>query len=164
MSLPHTLPRPLTSPADPTTRRIRRLRVARVLAGRSVRTVLAPRTSARRQRLRVCSAADILTALGVRVRVVGPPTPWPRSGGVVVSDHTGRLGDLALATVVRSTPVVGVDVPARTVAPGAVVCPVVIRYLTEDGERLPKEQVPRTLGEAAAVRGLVVEVHLLPAV
>jgi hypothetical protein len=99
----------------------------------------------------------------VRVRVVAPPTPWPRSGQVVVSDHSGRLGDLALATVVRGIPVVGVDAPSRAVPAGAVVCPVAIRYLTDDGEHLPKEQVPRTLGEAAALRGLVIEVQLLPA-
>jgi hypothetical protein len=148
-------------PATPATRRIRRLRAACTMAGVSVRTVLRPRTPARRQRLRVCRAADVLTALGVRVRVVGPATPWPRADRVVASDHTGRLGDLALATAVRGIPVLGVDV--AEVPPGSVVCPVAIRYRTDDGELLPPDQVPSTLTGIAGTRGLVVEVHRLPA-
>ena len=102
--------------ADRSTQRLRRLRVARTLAGVSVRAALVPLPSdRRRRRLQVCRAADVLTALGVRVRVVGPAVPWPRTGRVAVSDHTGLLGDLALATVVRGTPVVGVDLPGRSV-------------------------------------------------
>src|SRR5688572_1465777 len=34
----------------------------------------------------------MLTALGVRVQVIGTAVPWPRADRVVVSDHTGRLG------------------------------------------------------------------------
>jgi hypothetical protein len=159
---PRPLPSPGTHPVDPATRRLRRLRLAGTLAGHSVRTVLGPRTPTRRQRLRVCSAADVLTALGVRVRVVGPAAPWPRSGRLVVSDHTGRLGDLALATVVRGTPVLGVDV--LDAPPGAVLCPVEIRYRIAGGDHLPADRVPRTLIDIAAVQDLVVEVHRLPAV
>ena len=152
-----SLPRPAV---DRSTQHLRRLRLARV----SVRSALAPRSSARsRQRLEVCRAADTLTALGVRVRVLGPAVPWPRSGRVVVSDHTGRLGDLALATVAPGTPVVGVDLPGRSLPPGATVCPVAVRYRIDDGDLLPEDQVPQTLAAIAAARGLVVEVHLLPA-
>jgi hypothetical protein len=82
---------------------------------------------------------------------------------VVVSDHTGLLGDLALLTVVQGAPVLGVDLPGRAVPDGAVVCPVVVRYRTEDSDHLPAEQVPTTVGGIAAVHGLVVELHLLPA-
>src|SRR5688572_22169671 len=70
------LPHPIV---DPTTRRRRRLQLATSLASLHVRTVLMPETSIRRrQRVQVCGAARILTALGVRVRVVGPRTAWPR--------------------------------------------------------------------------------------
>ena len=49
----------------------------------------------------MCGAADTLTALGVRVQVFQPAIPWPRSGRYVISDHVGRLGDLAVSTAVR---------------------------------------------------------------
>ncbi|HLM04621.1 MAG TPA: hypothetical protein VK402_05465 [Blastococcus sp.] len=150
--------------ARPSTQRLRRLRLARALAGASVRSVLVPQASVRhRRRLAVCRAADTLTALGVRVRVIGPAVPWPRSGRVIVSDSTGRLGDLALATMAQGAPIVGLDLPGRTVPAGAAVCPVAVRYRLDDGEHLPAERVPTSLRGIAAVRGLVVELHLLPA-
>ena len=110
---------------------------------------------------RVCRAADLLTALDVRVRVVGGAVPWPRLGRVVVSDHTGWLGDLALSTAAPGTPVLGRD-PTRALPVGSVACPVVLRYRTAAGYLTPPE-IPRTLAEIAAAHDLVVEVHRLPA-
>ncbi len=106
---------------DPATRRRRQLRVAAALAHLHVRTVLVPPTSARRrQRVQICGAARILTALGVRVRVVGPATPWPRHRPcrLVVADDAGWLGGLALLTSVPRTTLGWRDVCAR-VLPGA---------------------------------------------
>jgi hypothetical protein len=149
-------------PADARTQRRRRLRLARTLAGFSVHRALLPRSAARsRQRLEVCGSANILTALDVRVRVVGSAVPWPRLGRVVVSDHTGWLGDLALSTTVPGTPVIGRS-PTRALPVGSVACPVVLRYRTAAGY-LAQSEIPRTLAEVAAARGLVVEVHRLPA-
>lgn len=143
-------------------RRRRRMRLARTLARASVRSALLPRRSTRsRQRLAVCRAADILSALGVRVQVVGGAVPWPRVGRVVVSDSTGWLGNLALATAVPGTPVLG-GTTARVLPAGSVACPVVLRYRTAGGH-LAARDVPRTPAEVAAVRDLVVEVHRLPA-
>lgn len=116
----------------------------------------------RRQRLRISSSADILTALGVRVRVVGGAVPWPRLGRVIVSDHTGWLGDLALSTAAPGTPVLG-HASTRVLPAGSVACPVVLRYRTAAGY-LPSGEIPRTLVEITAARDLVVEVHRLPAV
>ena len=161
-ALPTTSERPCACPADPWTQRRRRLRLARTLAGVSVRTALLPRSAARsRQRLQVCRSADILTALDVRVRVIGGAVPWPRLGRVVVSDHTGWLGDLALSTAAPGTPVLGRD-SARILPAGSVACPVVLRYRTAAGYLRPAE-VPRTLAAITAARELVVEVHRLPA-
>jgi hypothetical protein len=144
------------------TQRRRRIRLARTLAGVSVRGALLPRSAVRsRQRLRVCGSADILTALDVRVQVVGAAVPWPRLGRVVVSDHTGWLGDLALSTAAPGTPVLGRH-SARVLPVGSVACPVVLRYRTAAGYLGPDE-VPRTLAQVAAARDLVVEVHRLPA-
>ena len=152
--------RPCACPADARTQRRRRLRLARTLAGVSVRSALLPRGAARsRQRLRICSSADILSALDVRVRVVGGAVPWPRLGRVIVSDHTGWLGDLALSTAAPGTPVLD---PARILPAGSVACPVVLRYRAAAGY-LPSDEVPRTLAEITAARELVVEVHRLPA-
>ena len=152
----------LPSAAARATQRRRRIRLARTLARVAVRGALLPRGASRsRQRLRVCGAADILTALGVRVQVVGGAVPWPRLGRVVVSDHTGWLGDLALATAVPGTPVLGRS-PARSLPLGSVACPVALRYRTAAGY-LSTEEVPRTPAEVAAARDLVVEVHRLPA-
>lgn len=154
--------RPCACPADAWTQRRRRLRLACTLAGLSVRTAILPRGADRsRQRLRVCRSADILTALDVRVQVVGGAVPWPRLGRVVVSDHTGWLGDLAVSTAAPGTPVLGRD-SARILPAGSVVCPVVLRYRTAAGY-LSAADVPRTLAAITAARELVVEVHRLPA-
>ena len=142
--------------------RRRRIRLARTLAGVSVRSALLPRSATRsRQRLRLCGSADILSALDVRVRVVGAAVPWPRLGRVVVSDHTGWLGDLALSTVVPGIPVIGRS-PTRALPVGSVACPVVLRYRTAEGY-LDRHEIPRTLAQVAAARDLVIEVHRLPA-
>ena len=160
-------------PVDARIRRRRRLRVAAALASLHVRTALVPETAIRRrQRVQICGAARILTALGVRVRVVGPPVPWPRHRPcrLVVGDDVGWLGGLALVTSVpRTTPgwraVCGRVLPGSSTAwdvvdGDAVLCPVTFRYRTDAGLLdLP----PRTLSEIVATRGLVVEVHLLPA-
>jgi hypothetical protein len=160
---PHLLraPRPRAAAARATQRR-RRIRLARTLAGVSLRSALLPRSATRsRQRLRVCGSADILTALDVRVRVVGAAVPWPRLGRVVVSDHTGWLGDLALSTAVPGTPVIGRS-PTRALPVGSVACPVVLRYRTAD-RYLDRHEIPRTLAQVTAARDLVIEVHRLPA-
>jgi hypothetical protein len=155
---------------DPATQHRRRLRLAAALAVLHVRTALIPESAVRRrQRLQVCGAARILTALGARVQVVGPPTPWPtrRPTRLLVADDIGWLGGLALVTSVpRSTG--GWRAVCAQVLPGAsaedrgelvgVGCPVEIRYRTDAG---PLGQAPATLAEIVAARGLVVEVHLL---
>ena len=97
----------------------------------------------------------------MRVRVVGGAVPWPRLGRVVVSDHTGWLGDLALATAVPGTPVLGREA-ARVLPVGSVACPVMLRYRTAAGH-LGSDEIPRTLAEVTVARDLVVEVHRLPA-
>ena len=149
-------------PADSWTQRRRRLRVVRTLAVVSVRRALLPRGATRaRHRLRVCGAADILTALDVRVAVIGGAVPWPRLGRVVVSDHTGWLGDLSVSTAAPGTPVLRGS-SSRTLPVGSVACPVVLRYRTAGGY-VTRSQIPRTLAEIAAARDLVVEVHRLPA-
>lgn len=141
-------------PSAPTaTRRRRRLRLARTLVGHSVRARLLPATERRRQRLQVCGAADTLTALGVRVQVFQPAIPWPRSGRFVISDHVGRLGDLAVSTAVHGA-----------ADDGTVICPVVVRYRVEGRPGyLPEADVPRRTAAIVAMQGLVVEVHCLPA-
>ena len=160
---------------DPTTRRRRRLQLATSLASLHVRTVLVPETSIRRrQRVQVCGAARILTALGVRVRVVGPRTAWPRHRPcrLVVADDAGWLATMALITTVprtiegweeacsRALPGVGRRLVADRGTADAVACPVAFRYRTDGGLL---DRPPRTLAEIVATRGLVVEVHLLPA-
>jgi hypothetical protein len=134
------------------TRRRRRLRLARTLVGHSVRSRLLPAGERRRLRLQVCGAADTLTALGVRVRVFQPEIPWPRTGRYVISDHVGRLGDLAVSTAFRGT-----------TDDGDIVCPVTVRYRVEGRPgHLPAHEVPQRTAAIAAMRGLVVEVHCLP--
>jgi hypothetical protein len=121
------------------------------VVGHSVRARLLPSGERRRQRLRVCGAADVLTALGVRVQVF-PSASWPRTGRYVVSDHVGRLGGLAVSTAFRDTP-----------AGGTVICPVAVRYRLEGRPGyLPADQVPQTTAAVVAMHGLVVEVHCLP--
>jgi hypothetical protein len=148
--------------ADRSTQRRRRLRTACTLAGIAVRSRLLPSAGGRRRRMQVCDAANLLTALGVRVQVFLPPTAWPRSGRHVVSDHAGWLGDLAVATAFRGAPVAPPDV-----SEGAedTVCAVAVRYRLEhrDGY-LPEAELPRTVRGVAAMAGLVVEVRCLPAV
>jgi hypothetical protein len=69
----------------------------------------------------------------------------------VISDHVGRLGDLAVSTAFRG---------AR--ADGDVVCPVAVRYRV--GDRLLRpDEVPQRTAAIVAMHGLVVEVHCLPA-
>ena len=141
-------------PSVPTAiRRRRRLALARTVLGHSVRAHLIPAGARRRQRLQVCGAADTLTALGVRVQVFQPSTPWPRAGRYVISDHVGRLGDLAVSTAVRGA-----------TDDGDVVCPVSVRYRVEGRPGyLSAADVPHRTAAIIAMRGLVVEVHCLPA-
>ncbi len=148
---------PVALPARPlvarSVRRRRQLRLARIRAQASFRTVL-PATERGRRRVDLCTAADTLTALGVRVEVIPPPTPWPRVGRFVLSDSTGWLGDLALITA-------ALDRTPQAPDGMAVVCPVGIRYRTARGYLRPDE-VPLRPADIAE-DGLVVEVRCLPA-
>lgn len=150
----------------------RTLRLAAVLAAVSLHSALVPAGAVRRrQRLQVCSAARLLTALGVRVHVVPPASAWPRTGGrLLLAGDPGPLGDLALLTAVPRTTagwaVVGHRAlparrrrgPAPVEPAGGIPCPVLIAYRTPDGRPVPP---PRTLAEVLSARGLVVEVRLL---
>jgi hypothetical protein len=129
------------------------VRLARTRAGASLRTALALPSTQRRQSVQLCSAANTLTALGVRVEVKAPPEAWPRAGRLVVADSTGWLADLAVV----SAALTGSSTPAPPV-----VCPVAVRYRTDAGH-LAQEDVPCTVADAVAMHGLVVEVHCLPA-
>ena len=145
-----TVALPSLPQVSPATQRRRRLRLARTLVGHSVRSRLLPTGERRRVRLQVCGAADTLTALGVRVQVVQPAIPWPRTGRYVISDHVGRLGDLAVSTAFRGA-----------TDDGDVVCPVAVRYRIDD-RYLSAREVPHRTAAIVAMRGLVVEVHCLP--
>src|SRR3954469_20619810 len=162
-------------PVDRATQRLRRLRFTAARAGARLRSSLLAKGSARRrQAWQVCSAARLLTALGVRVDVVQPATPWPRDRAqqLGVTNAAGLLGDLALLTAVpRTTPGWGavadrVLPTGSTVATAepteddAVVCQVMIAYRTAAG----LSELPRTPAEVAADPGSVIEVRLLPAV
>jgi hypothetical protein len=156
------VPHPLaTIPAgsDRGLQRRRRIRVARTRVGLSVQTRLLPTGGERRrQRLEVCGAANTLTALGARVRVVQPSTPWPRSPRAVVTDTSGWVADLAVATALR-----GERVYRYSDAPSDVpLCPLMVcfRVAGRPGY-LPADQLPTAVAELAALRGLVIEVHLL---
>lgn len=167
--------RPVHDPApervDPGTQQRRRLRFTATLAGVRMRRSLLPGGSVRRrQAWQVCSAARLVTALGIRVDVVQPATPWPRrrTHRLSVTNDAGLFGDLALLTAVPRTTAGWADVadrvlPAgtalRTVRPDpedTVVCPVTIGFRTPAGH-------PTTLAEVVAIEGLVIEVRLLPA-
>ena len=86
-----------------------------VLARTAVRAATAPwGGDRRRQRLLVRTAAELLCARGLRVRVVSSPVAWPRGPRLVVANAAGWADVLALATVVPGTPVVDaalVDTP-----------------------------------------------------
>jgi hypothetical protein len=127
----------------------------------------------RRQSLQLCGAARLLTAVGIRVVVVQPSTPWPRDRPhrLVTRNEAGLLGDLALLTAVPRTThgwatVANRVLPVRSVVPAAaeqcpsdaVPCPVAVAYRTVHGQ-LPVP--PRTLNEVVAIRDLLVEVRLL---
>jgi hypothetical protein len=182
--VPACAPRPGPT-VDVAVRRRRWLRLTGVLAGTAAASLRAPVTGARgRRRLSVCAAARVLTAAGVRVRVVPSPVPWPRTGvghgpgHLVVANSISWVDDLALRTVVPGLPVarssatetrVGGLLQAAVDA-GAVVCPVAVRYRV-DGEAgsavaasLAGALSWRSLARVVATRGLVVEVHLLPAI
>jgi hypothetical protein len=141
-----------------------------VLTGAAAQGLIQHRAgSRRRQRLQVCTAARVLTALGGRVHVVPPPVRWPRTGGLLVAAHdAGWLGDLALLTSVprtlagwdrladRALPFPGAG-PA-TAGDADVLCPVTVTCRTAGG---PLSRLPRRLQDVAALRDLVVEVRLL---
>jgi hypothetical protein len=169
------LPPPLTphpDRADPGAQQHRRLRFAAAQGGFRARAALVAAGSVRRRRsLQVCTAARLLTALGVRVEVVQPVTPWPRNRHhrLQVGNTAGLLGDLALLVAVPRTTLGWADVadrvlPLRTVLRPAVTqddavdCPVTVHYRTA-----PDLPDPRTLNEVVAHRGLAIEVRLLPA-
>jgi hypothetical protein len=152
----------------------RRLRLAGALAGAGVRSALLPRGAQhRRGRAQVCGAARILTALGVRVRVITPAAPWPRTGGrLVARGSVGRVDELAVLTAVPRTVTgwtelaesallgrVAAPPPRR---PDDVLLPVSVGYRL-DGRSLHPHHAPRGLADALAMPGLVVEVQLLPA-
>ncbi|WP_369259543.1 hypothetical protein [Geodermatophilus amargosae] len=102
----HGTPTPVRTPA--------RSGMTPVLARTAVRAATATWGGDRRQqRLRVCTAADLLLAQGLRVRVVNPPVAWPRGPRLVVANASGWADVLALATVVPGTPVVDAALAAR---------------------------------------------------
>lgn len=154
-------------------RSTRLLSLTAVLAGATVEGLVLRGGARRRQRLQLCTAARVLTALGALVRVVPPPVPWPRAGGLLVSGHdAGRLGDLAVLTSVpravagwaeladRALPFPGAGVPTPGAGrpPAPVLCPVTVACRTADG---PLQRLPRRVEEVAALRGLEFEVRLL---
>jgi hypothetical protein len=165
------LPRPpVRTPgrADPATQQRRRLHYTAAMAAIRVRGAVLPSTSLRRRQVwQVCSAARVLTALGIRVDVVQPGRPWPRhrTHRLHVTNEAGLLGELALLTGVPRTAAGWSDVADRVLPAGAplrpaepddaVVCPVSIAYRTAEGP-----VSPRTLAEVVAVDGLVLEVRL----
>jgi hypothetical protein len=140
-------PDPVTTapsrPADTARLQRRRLRFVAALAGARIRLAVVPEHAVRRrQRVQLCSAARILTASGVRVRVVQPERPWPRHRSLILvtPDH-GRLADLAVLTAVpRTTPgwsavadrVFSAGAGARERVPaGALRCHVTVSFRSE---------------------------------
>jgi len=139
------------------------------MAAIRMRGTVLPSTSLRRRQVwQVCSAARVLTALGIRVDVVQPRTPWPRhrTHQLHVTNEAGLLGDLALLTGVPRTVAGWSDIADRVLPAGArvrpadpadaVACPVSVAYRTVDGPLEP----PPTLAEVVAIDGLVLEVRL----
>ena len=167
-------PRPAFLPHDarttPATQQQRRLRYSATLARLRARAAVTPAGSI--PRLQVCGAANLLTALGVRVDVAQPAASWPRDRAhrLVVENAAGLLGDLALLVgVPRSTQgwtdVADRVLPLRPSRPAArsrsgVVCPVTVAYRSAEG---PLLAAPRTLNDVVAIRGLIIEVRLLAA-
>jgi hypothetical protein len=154
----------------------RRLRLVGAVASVGVRSALVPRDAHRRRgRVSVCGAARILTAAGVRVRVVAPSTPWPRTGGLlVVNGSVGRIDELAVLTAVprgvrgwaelAERALVGRRTEPPSTTGADVLLPVAVRYRYEGSDSwLTEDEVPRDLVAALDRTGLVVEVHLLPA-
>lgn len=178
-------PRPAAAPRPselvpgrvaPATQQQRRLRYRATLAGIRARAAVSAATSVQRRRaLQICGAANLLTALGIRVQVVQPATPWPRERQhrlLVVENSAGVFGDLALLVGVPRTAAGWTDVadrvlPVRTPSrpplrdvTDAVVCPVTIAC--RSGAE-PLLLPPRTVSEVIELRDLVIEVVLLPA-
>lgn len=159
----------MTDVAVAVPRSSRLLHLTAVLAGATAEALLLPGGTRRRQRLQRRTAARVLTALGARVDVVPPAVPWPRAGGLLVAGHdAGRLGDLALLTVLppdlggwsglaeRALPLPGAaSGPPGT---GTTLCPVAVTCRTASG---PLDRVPGRVEEVAGLSGLVVEVRLL---
>ena len=172
---PATVHLPPPGRATSATQQQRRLRYQATLAGIRTRAAVMPATSVQRRRaLQVCGAANLLTALGIRVQVVQPAKPWPRERQqrLLVENSAGVFGDLALLVGVPRTAGGWSDVADRVLpvrsAPrsslrdvtDAVVCPVTIGYRSAAG---PLLRPPRTLGEVIEQRDLVIEVRLHPA-
>ncbi|SNT01986.1 1-acyl-sn-glycerol-3-phosphate acyltransferase [Geodermatophilus saharensis] len=105
----------------------------------------------RRQRLRVRTAAELLCARGLRVRVVPSPLAWPRGPRLVVANAAGWTDVLALATVVPGTPVVDADL----------VDTALLRSLTRRGGLLVDDGTGAVRGEVAELlrRGATVTAH-----
>jgi hypothetical protein len=167
---PAVLPLPTTDRATPATQQQRRLRYSATLARLRARAAVTPAGSL--PRLQLCGAANLLTALGVRVDVVQPRVAWPRDRRprLRVENTAGLLGDLAVLVGVPRTTEGWADVadrvlplrPSRPAArrAGALVCPVTVGFRSADG---PLLVTPRTLNDVVAIRGLVIEVRLLEA-
>ena len=101
------------SRVDPATRRRRLCRLAGAALLAAGRITLWSAAGVRTQRrVALCSASGLLVALGVRVEVVNPAVPWPRTGTghLVASDATSWLDHLALVIALRATPVAQVRV------------------------------------------------------
>lgn len=159
----------MTDVAVAVPRSTRLLHLTAVLAGATAEALLVPGGARRRRRLQRRTAARVLTALGARVDVVPPAVPWPRADGLLVAGHdAGRLGDLALLTVLPSDlggwtrlaeqalPLPGAgSAPAGT---GTTLCPVAVACRTAAG---PLDRVPGRVEEVVGLHGLVVEVRLL---
>jgi 1-acyl-sn-glycerol-3-phosphate acyltransferase len=127
-----------------------------VLARTAVRTAVRAATASwggdrRRQRLLVCTAAELLCARGLRVRVVSSPVAWPRGPRLVVANAADWTDVLALATVVPGTPVVD----------AALVGTPLLRSLARRGGLLVDDGSGAVRGEVAALlrRGGTVTTH-----